>query len=231
MAGAIFAAWGACLTALLARGDPGAAWAPLAALLQTFLHTGLFITAHDAMHGTVCPGRPRLNDVLGRAAALAYALFGFERLRTAHRLHHLAPGTEDDPDYGLGGRTGFWAWYLGFLRRYLAAAQLLGMAAVFNLLEHGLGVPASRLLAFWVAPSLLSTVQLFYFGTYRPHRPARGDDAPHRDAHRARSTALPPLGSLLACYHFGRHWEHHAEPGVPWWRLHRVPGQRPAESP
>lgn len=31
---------------------------PVAMLWQMFLYTGLFITAHDAMHGAVCPGYP-----------------------------------------------------------------------------------------------------------------------------------------------------------------------------
>ena len=41
---------------------------PLAAgvlLMQTMLYTGLFITAHDAMHGTACWKSPRLNAALG----------------------------------------------------------------------------------------------------------------------------------------------------------------------
>lgn len=30
-------------------------------LLQMHLYTGLFITAHDAMHGVAAPGKPGLN--------------------------------------------------------------------------------------------------------------------------------------------------------------------------
>ncbi|MBE9041076.1 beta-carotene ketolase, partial [Oscillatoriales cyanobacterium LEGE 11467] len=30
-------------------------------LVRMFLHTGLFITPHDAMHGTICPTLPRIN--------------------------------------------------------------------------------------------------------------------------------------------------------------------------
>jgi beta-carotene ketolase (CrtW type) len=33
--------------------------------LQTWLSTGLFITAHDAMHGTLAPGRPHWNRAVG----------------------------------------------------------------------------------------------------------------------------------------------------------------------
>ena len=38
-------------------------WLILAAVLvRTALHTGLFITAHDAMHGVLLPGRKHWND-------------------------------------------------------------------------------------------------------------------------------------------------------------------------
>ncbi len=226
----ILAAWTAGMLLLLTRGDPWAPWAPLAVLLQTFLHTGLFITAHDAMHGTVWPRRPRVNRAVGRLALALYALFPFAALEAAHKEHHRAPASEHDPDYAAGGRTGFWPWYGAFIRRYLSAWQLVGMAAIFNVLEHGLGLPAPRLVLFWVVPSLLSTLQLFYFGTYLPHRPARGRDLAHHDHHRARSTALSPLGSLLTCYHFGRHWQHHARPDLPWWRLTEVAAPEPREA-
>jgi len=44
---------------------------------------------------------------------------------------------------------------------------------------------------------------------------AQGDDDPHH----ALSSNFPPWLSLLTCYHFGYHREHHEAPGVPWWRL------------
>ncbi|MCB0292357.1 MAG: beta-carotene ketolase, partial [Calditrichaeota bacterium] len=34
----------------------------LAMLWQTFLYTGLFITAHDAMHGTLFPLNRKINN-------------------------------------------------------------------------------------------------------------------------------------------------------------------------
>ena len=33
---------------------------------QTWLYTGLFICAHDAMHSTLAPRNPKLNDMIGR---------------------------------------------------------------------------------------------------------------------------------------------------------------------
>ena len=34
-------------------------------LLTTFFYTGIFITAHDAMHGLVSPSYRKLNDAIG----------------------------------------------------------------------------------------------------------------------------------------------------------------------
>ena len=72
------------------------------------------------------------------------------------------------------------------------------------------------MLVFWALPALLSSVQLFYFGTFRPHR---HDDSPFADDHNARSNGFGWLASLLSCFHFGYHHEHHLAPQVPWWRL------------
>lgn len=184
--------------------------------LQTWLYTGLFITAHDAMHGTVAPGRPRLNDAVGTVAVGLYALFPYATLKSEHRLHHQHPAAPGDPDWHGGTHTGFVRWYLRFVGHYVRWAQVVGMAVVFNVLAHALGVGEANLIVLWVLPSLLSTVQLFYFGTYLPHREA---GAPFRDHHRARSNDYGAFTSLVSCFHFGYHWEHHARPGVPWWAL------------
>ena len=198
------------------------ALAPLAILAQTFAYTGLFITAHDAMHGTACWRSKRVNDAIGVVALGSYALFSFKRLVAAHRLHHDHPArVEQDPDFHDGARRTLLGWYATFLWRYITWVQVLGMAAVFNVLAHGVGIDQIKLLAFWVAPSLLSTFQLFYFGTYLTHR--ERPDAPYEDGHRARSDELGLTLSLLSCYHFGGfHWEHHAAPQAPWWRLPQV---------
>ncbi len=191
-------------------------WVLPAMTLQTFLSTGLFITAHDAMHGTVAPGRSRLNDTIGTVSVALYALFSFSKLRHHHGFHHGYPGDpEHDPDYHDGEHRGFFRWYFRFMFRYLTLAQVAGMALIFNVLNHGLAVPVQNLLLLWVVPSLLSTFQLFYFGTYLPHRTAAGPNDPHH----ARSSSFPVWLSLLTCYHFGYHREHHEHPAVPWWRL------------
>ncbi|MFB6351004.1 MAG: fatty acid desaturase, partial [Bradymonadaceae bacterium] len=199
-----------------------------AVALQTFLHTGLFITAHDAMHGSVARGHPQVNRLVGRLTTLLYALFSYEQLQAKHADHHATPVTDTDPDYHNGDHERFWPWYLGFLREYVGFWQIVGMAAVYNLLHHGLGVELAALNLFWVVPSLLSTLQLFYFGTYLPHRhPGEG----FVDDHRATSNDFSPTVSFLTCYHFGYHHEHHSHPGVPWWRLPSVRAGGNAHSP
>jgi len=184
-----------------------------------FLYTGLFITAHDAMHGVVVPGNRRLNDLIGSFCSIAYALFSFERLKTEHWKHHREPASAHDPDYHDGTHKGFFRWYLRFLGRYITWKQLLGMAIAFNVLKYGFGVSDFNLLALWVLPNILSTLQLFLFGTYLPHREP---DSGYDDSHRARSSEYSEFISFLTCYHFGYHHEHHQFPSVPWWHLPSV---------
>jgi beta-carotene/zeaxanthin 4-ketolase len=186
-------------------------------LLQTFLCTGLFITAHDAMHGTVARHYRRVNGIIGGLAVRLYALFSYKKLWYKHWEHHRHVATpEADPDFHDGEHTGFVRWYANFLMNYIGWKQLVGMALVFNVLHHALHIPLQTLLLFWVAPSLLSTVQLFYFGTYLPHRePESG----YTNRHRSASNNFSTLVSFLTCYHFGYHYEHHDSPATPWWKL------------
>lgn len=218
IAALIISLWGISLWLLLTTPLPLLSlWVIPAILWQTFLYTGLFITAHDAMHGSVSPNHPLLNRAIGRTAVTLYALFSYRKLHSEHRRHHRNPGSREDPDFHAPGQTGFWRWYLHFMRHYLTWLQLLGMALVFNLMRYLLQIPVSNLLLFWVAPALLSTFQLFYFGTYLPHREST---QPFVDAHNARSLSYPVWWSFLSCYHFGGyHHEHHLSPHTPWWRL------------
>lgn len=105
------------------------------------------------------------------------------------------------------------------LRRYITWRQIAVMALTFNVAAHLLHIAEPRLIAFWVVPTLLSTLQLFTFGTWLPHR--HTDDA-FPDHHNARSSPFGPVLSLLTCFHFGRHHEHHLTPWKPWWRLRRA---------
>lgn len=200
----------------------GAGWwlVPAAVALQTWLGVGLFIVAHDAMHGSLAPGRPRTNAWVGQLCVGLYAAFDYRRLWASHQRHHAAPGTADDPDFHAGRPTSFLPWFLRFFRTYFGwreFALVTGVLVLYLLL----GARPLNLVLFWGLPAILSAVQLFVVGTWLPHRHRAGHDPRHAfpDHHRARTLPLPWLASLLACFHFGLHREHHCLPHVPWWRL------------
>lgn len=189
-------------------------------LLQTQLYTGLFITAHDAMHGTVSTNKPKLNHAIGIVAVLFYALFSFKKLKYKHQFHHDFPGTEKDPDFHEIDKPRFFNWYFRFLLNYLQWPQLIGMAILFNILHHILQIPLHNLLLFWVLPSILSTFQLFYFGTYLPHRRT---ELPFPDHHNAHTLNYGKTKSFFTCYHFGGHHHlHHLKPEIPWYNLAKI---------
>ncbi|MEE4351007.1 MAG: fatty acid desaturase [Pacificimonas sp.] len=215
----IFAAW----TALHVYGiffiDLGTEplWsAGLLILAQAWLSTGLFITAHDAMHGSLAPRLPQVQERVGQAALMIYAGLDYDRMKPAHYRHHSHVGTADDPDFHAERPRDFAPWLLRFFTRYYTHGQLarITVAATLYLL---LGAHLLNIVVFWAVPALLALLQLFTFGTYLPHRHSETGFA---DRHRARSTAQPTWLSLLSCFHFGGfHHEHHLYPGEPWWRL------------
>ena len=196
-------------------------WAslPLAltmALVLCWLSVGLFIVSHDAMHGSLVPGSPRANAAIGTVLLFLYAGFSFESLRKAHFAHHRHAGTARDPDFDAENPRAFWPWYATFLRRYFGLGSLIWVSCVVVTLWLALDVPVPQLLLLYALPAIASSLQLFYFGTYRPHRHA--DDA-FVDRHQARSDEFGTLASFLTCFHFGYHLEHHQYPQLPWWAL------------
>ena len=194
-------------------GEPW--WATFALILvQLWLYTGLFIVAHDTMHGSLVPGNEAANKWIGRLIMTWYAGFSWDSMRTAHHQHHDTPGTADDPDFNADDPHRFWPWYIKFFLRYFSWRQVVVLAAI-GMLYMALGASYPNLLLMWAVPAILSSVQLFYFGTYLTHRHA--DDFP--DEHKARTNAYPRWLSLLTCFHFGYHHEHHLYPHEPWWRL------------
>lgn len=193
--------------------------APLMIALQSWLGAGMFIVAHDAMHGSLAPGRPGLNRAIGRTCVVLYAGFSYDHLERAHHAHHRNPGTAEDPDFHAESPRAFWPWYLKFFRTYFGWREfglLTGVIAAHLVLFRA---ELGPLLLFWAVPSILSSLQLFYFGTWLPHRHG---DAPFADRHNARTLPRSWLWSLLTCFHFGRHHEHHLSPATPWWRLPTV---------
>jgi len=187
-----------------------------AMLWQIFLYTGLFITAHDAMHGVVYPKNKFINDLVGNVAVKSYALFNYQKLVIKHWEHHYHPASLEDPDYHEGEHRNFFIWYIKFMGTHWSWWRILGLIVIYNLIKSQLHIPDSNLTLFWVFPSLLSSVQLFYFGTYLPHRTPEGG---YIDEHRATSIYRPLWLSFITCYHFGYHWEHHENPLLPWWQL------------
>ncbi len=185
----------------------------------TFLYTGLFVTGHDAMHETIAPNRPKLNRALGELALFLYGLIPYDKLHEAHTEHHRFPASHHDPDFHNGKHTHPVLWYFRFMRSYWTLRQSLGIAVIYNGLYRVMGVPEANLLAFWAIPSLLSSMQLFYFGTYLVHRKQHDT---YQSSLRTNSNYWPWLVSLITCYHFGYHREHHAFPHVPWWQLPSV---------
>ncbi len=185
-------------------------------LWQTFFFTGLFITAHDAMHGVVFKQNSKINDFIGYLTLFLYGFFSYQKLRKRHGLHHQSPASELDPDFHDGQHKNFFAWYLYFMFRYWSGLRFLGMTIAYHSVKNILYISEINLILFWAIPLLLSSIQLFYFGTYLPHRePLEG----YRNSHRSQSIYCPFFWSLITCYHFGYHEEHHRYPYISWWQL------------
>lgn len=182
-------------------------------LLQTHLYTGLFITAHDAMHGSVSKNRT-VNNVMGWVTSLLFAFNFYDRLLIKHHDHHKYVVSEKDPDYHESGN--FWVWYWTFIKKYTTIKQLILMTISLQLLR--LVFPLENLLLFWILPGILSTFQLFYFGTYIPHK----DGHQHNNKHNSNSLKKNHVWAFISCYFFGYHYEHHDAPGTPWWRLWQI---------
>ncbi|MHC5596341.1 MAG: beta-carotene ketolase CrtW [Nostoc sp.] len=189
--------------------SPGIAW-------QTFLYTGLFITSHDAMHGVVFPQNSKINHLIGTLTLSLYGLLPYKKLLKKHWLHHQNPATQIDPDFHNGKYKNFFAWYLHFMKCYWSWGQIIALSIIYNFVKHILHIPSDNLNYFWVFPSILSSFQLFYFGTFLPHsEPTEGYIQPHC----AHTINRPIWWSFITCYHFGYHEEHHEYPNVPWWQL------------
>lgn len=202
-------------------------WAnlPLAigmAIVQCWLSVGVFIVCHDAMHGTLVPGKNRLSAAIATVLLFLYAGFGWRTLRDAHFDHHKLSGHAGDPDFDEDHPGDFLRWYGTFFKRYFGWQSLLFVHTVVGIYWLVIGIPMVQIVLLYGAPALLSSLQLFYFGTYRPHHHANGNDAGNQsfaDHHNARSNDFGTWLSLATCFHFGYHLEHHRRPDVPWWAL------------
>ncbi len=114
---------------MMLEWTPLSMWMWLHVALQTYLSVGLFITAHDAMHGTVSLNK-RINNSLGWIACFLFAGMNYKRLITNHMAHHTFPGTEKDPDYDIS--QNYVIWFLRFMIRYTTISQLIVMGALLS---------------------------------------------------------------------------------------------------
>lgn len=192
-------------------------------LANTFLFTGLFITSHDSMHGSLAPHFPRINHWMGRVSLFLYAGFSYSQLLDSHGKHHSYVATEKDPDFARGNQN-FFPWFFSFLWHYRSLRPFL-FYQVLSLLVLLTGGNFLFFLFLWCLPAVLSAAQLFYFGTFLPHR----ERPEGYNSMKAFSNDYPDWLSFLTCYHFGFHFEHHYSPGTPWWRLPRLRKQLLAE--
>jgi beta-carotene/zeaxanthin 4-ketolase len=193
------------------------------AAVQCWLSVGVFIVCHDAMHGSLVPGNPKLNGAIGAVLLALYAGFAWKQLRDAHFDHHKLAGRAGDPDFDEHNPGDFRRWYATFFRRYFGWRSILYVHTVVGIYWLVIGIPMVQIVMLYGLPALGSSLQLFYFGTFRPHHHAPGEAFP--DRHNARSNDFGTLASLATCFHFGYHLEHHRRPEVPWWAL---PGAKKA---
>ncbi|WP_392480961.1 beta-carotene ketolase CrtW [Nostoc sp. C110] len=195
-------------------------WMLLPSILwQTFLYTGLFITSHDAMHGVIFPQNTKINHFIGTLTLSLYGLLPYKKLLKKHWIHHHHPASQIDPDFHNGKHKNFFAWYFHFMKGYWSWGQIIALTIIYHFNNHVLHIPTANLTYFWVIPSVLSSFQLFYFGTFLPHSEPIGG---YIEPHHSQTINRPIWWSFITCYHFGYHEEHHESPHVPWWQLPEI---------
>lgn len=129
---------------------------PIAIVWQMFLYTGLFITAHDAMHGSVFRQNKKINNFIGSLAVFLYCLFSYNQLVKKHWLHHHHPASKLDPDFHNSKRSNGISWYLHFMKGYWSWHQYIGLSIVFCLANYVLQISGTNLVLFWILPPILS---------------------------------------------------------------------------
>jgi beta-carotene ketolase (CrtW type) len=221
----ILSLWFVSLVALLTISVSTTSWFYLigAVFLRTYLHTGLFILAHDSMHGNLTPHDRNLNNLIGRVAVTVYAFLSYDHCCRNHGNHHRYPSQSRDPDFH-GNLANPIFWYCKFICEYFPWRSLIAFMTNMSAIVWGLilifHVSPINLILFWLVPLVLSSLQLFFFGTYLPHRQVH--ENPHFSP-RLQSNNYSLLWSLFSCYNFGHyHWEHHEYPKTPWYRLHSI---------
>ena len=174
------------------------------------------------MHQVIWPNRHKWNDLLGVVVLALYAALPYRFCKVNHRHHHQFSATALDPDFPSEPGANAVTWYCQFMTGYLSTKQMTALLITWSVLAIVCTTftPATviNVLLFCTLPLLLSSIQLFVFGTYLPHRRQRD----HSDNRKPDSLDLPIWLSLLTCFHFGYHREHHENPGMAWFELPKV---------
>ena len=170
-------------------------------LVRSFLHTGLFILAHDAMHNSLVPGHAGINQQIGRVCLWLYAGLNYDACKRNHHRHHRMPESEADPDFPTNNRS-LLAWLIRFMRNYLNSAQLSRLVLVLTVLllaaQPHQSQPLITISVVFLLPLLISTAQHFFVGTYLPHRKEHKQIS-HQVS--IKSLNLHPFVSLLAYFY------------------------------
>ncbi len=203
--------------------DPGRLASSLVLLLASLgslLGVGALLVAGSGKGGGVPADTIVGVGVVAVSWVTVHTVFALHYARVHYTWHGAGPAVDfnspEDPDYHVDNQN-FFVWWFHFMEQYITIWQMLIMAVFFNI--GLLFFSEIQLIVFWVVPAILSTFQLFYFGTYRPHR------LPHTTAmepYKARSQKTNHLWALASCYFFGYHYEHHLSPKTPWWELYKT---------
>lgn len=188
-------------------------WAIPLIFLLSELFTGIFITAHDSIHGVVYPANKKINRLIGFFCASVFAFNSYDLMYVNHHKHHNNTLEDIDPDFHPSGK--FFPWFISFIGHYIGWKQFLLTALFFNFMLFVVKIEVANLMLFYVLPMCLSTVQLFYFGTFKPHK------GMHENRHKSGTQNKNHIWAFVSCYFFGYHYEHHANPYVPWWRMYQ----------
>ena len=174
-------------------------------LTLTWQYVGLFIISHDLHHAE----KPDwYQQILGRLSLFCYGGFLLENFSDKHYLHHKYPGIKGkDPDFDDGNPI---IWYLKFMTRYINIYQIIIQIGVYNLSKY-CQISDDNLIFFWLIPSVLASIQLFFYGTFLVHE---------KDGI-IKNSKLPSWLIALTSYNFGHHQNHHKFPKLPWFELKR----------
>lgn len=172
-------------------------------LTLTWQYVGLFIVAHDLHHSE----KPDIyQNILGRLCLLCYGGFTLEDFSKKHKLHHKYPGVNNkDPDFHDGNSI---VWYLNFMLRYINLKQGFIQLSIYLLAKY-IEIENQSMILFWLLPSILASIQLFYYGTFLVHE-KNGI---------IKTSNLPSWLVTLTSYNFGYHQNHHKNPKTPWFDL------------